>query len=148
MILWREKWKAFAIHFLATLVLAAGAAAIIFGLWFPSPFDKLVGGQELFLLVVGCDLALGPLMSLVIYNSRKGRRELIADYSVIAAIQIGALVYGLWVVASARPVYVVFAVDRLEIVAAADISPQELAAARVPEYRTRPLTGPKFVSAM
>ena len=146
MILWREKWKAFAIHFLATLVLAGGAAAIIFVLWFPAPFDKLVGGQELFFLVVGCDLALGPLMSLVIYNSRKSRKQLVFDYSVIGAVQIAAMVYGLWIVASARPAYVVFAIDRLEVVAAGSIKPDEVAAARLPDYRSLPWTGPRFVA--
>jgi hypothetical protein len=146
MILWREKWKAVAIHFAATLLLAAAAAAVIFGLWFPDPFDKLVGGQELFFLVVGCDLALGPLISLVIYNSRKSRKDLLFDYSVVGAVQLAALVYGLWVVAGARPAYVIFAVDRLEVVAAGDIRPSELAAATKPDYRSLPWTGPRFVA--
>ena len=76
MIVWREKFLATAIHFLVTLTLAAIAAALIFLVWFPDPFQTMIGGTELFMLVVGCDLALGPLMSLVIYNSRKSRRAL------------------------------------------------------------------------
>ena len=76
MIVWREKFVATAIHFLVTLLLAACAAALIFLVWFPDPLQTMIGGTELFMLVVGCDLALGPLISLVIYNSRKSRREL------------------------------------------------------------------------
>jgi len=146
MIAWREKWRAFAIHFLVTLLLALGAAAIIFGVWFPDPFDQMIGGQELFLLVVGCDLVLGPLISLVIYDSRKSRGKLIFDYSVIGVVQLAALAYGLWIVAGSRPVYVAFTRDRLEVVAAADIKPTELAAARDPRYRALPVTGPRYVS--
>ena len=146
MIPWREKWRAFAIHFVVTLILAAGAAAIIFGVWFPDPLDKLVGGAELFVLVVGCDLVLGPLLSLVIFDSRKSRRKLIFDYTVVGIIQLTALVYGVWIVASSRPVYVVFVGDRLEVVAAADIRPSELAAAQDPLYRTVALTGPRLVA--
>ena len=81
MIVWREKFVATGIHFLVTLTLAACAAALIFLVWFPDPFQTMIGGTELFLLVVGCDLALGPLISLVIYNSRKSRRA--ADHRLL-----------------------------------------------------------------
>jgi hypothetical protein len=146
MIPWREKLRAFAIHFAVTLLLALAAAAIIFGVWFPPPFDKLVGGAELFTLVVGCDLVLGPLISLVIYDSRKSRGKLVFDYCVVGFLQLFALAYGMWVVAGSRPVYVVFASDRLEVVSASDIRPDELAAARDPAYRDLPITGPRFVA--
>jgi len=145
MINWREKFRAFAIHFLATAALGACAAALIFLVWFPHPFATMIGGTELFLLVVGCDLALGPLVSLVIYNSRKSRRELVLDYSLVALVQLAAMVYGVYIVAGTRPVYVAFNTDRLEVVTARDINPNELAAARQPAYRTLPLDGPHFV---
>jgi len=145
MIVWREKFIATAIHFLVTLTLAACAAALIFLVWFPRPFATMIGGTELFLLVVGCDLALGPLISLVVYNSRKSRRKLIFDYTIVGIVQISALVYGILVLDSARPVYVAFNTDRLEVVTAVEISDRELAAARAPEYASLPITGPKLV---
>jgi hypothetical protein len=148
MIPWREKWRAFAIHFVATLLLAAGAAAIIFGVWFPDPFDKMVGGQELFVLVVGCDLVLGPLLSLVIYDSRKGRGKLVFDYCVVGVVQLAAMSYGVWIVAGSRPVYVAFSGDRLQVVSAADILPKELDAARDPLYHGLPVTGPRLVAVV
>jgi hypothetical protein len=148
MIPWREKWRAFAIHFTLTLVLAVGAAVVIFALWFPDPFDTLVGGDELFVLVVGCDLALGPLISLVIYDSRKSRGKLVFDYSVVAVLQISALLYGVWIISGSRPVYVAFSGDRLEVISAADILPAELAAARDSNYRSLPLTGPRLVAVV
>ena len=143
---WRKKLIAFCLHFLATAVLAAIAAALIFLVWFPHPFANMVGGTELFGLVVGCDLILGPLITLVIYNPRKTRRQLISDYSVVGAVQIAALVYGVYVVAGTRPVEVAFNRDRLEVVTARDIDAAELAAARAPEYRQLSLTGPRYVS--
>ena len=143
---WRKKLIAFCLHFLATAVLAAIAAALIFLVWFPHPFATMVGGTELFGLVVGCDLILGPLITLVIYNPRKTRRQLISDYSVVGAVQIAALVYGVYVVAGTRPVEVAFNRDRLEVVTARDIDAAELAAARAPEYHQLSLTGPRYVS--
>jgi hypothetical protein len=146
MIAWREKFLATTLHFAVTLLLTGIAAAIIFLVWFPHPMQSLIGGTELFLLVVSVDLALGPLMSLVIYNSRKSRRELITDYSIVAAIQIAALVYGVMVVAGARPVYYAFDTDRYEIVSAADLRKEELALAKDPQYAKLPWTGPRIVS--
>lgn len=145
MIVWREKLIATAIHFCVTAVLAAIAAALIFLVWYPPPFQKIMGGTELFMLVVGCDLVLGPLLSLVVYNSRKPRRQLVIDYSIIGIIQLGALVYGVIIVADTRPVAVAFSGDRLEIVSARDVSEENLADARDPQYATLPWTGPRYV---
>jgi hypothetical protein len=106
----------------------------------------MVGGTELFMLVVGCDLVLGPLISLVIYNSRKSRRKLVFDYAIVGTLQIVAMVYGISVVAGTRPAYVSFSVDRLEVATAREFTDAELAAARKPEYATLPLTGPRLVA--
>ncbi len=146
MIIWREKLFAFAVHFLVTLGIAAIAAALIFLVWFPDPFQTMVGGTRLFVLIVGCDLALGPLISLVIYNSRKTRRSLIIDYTIVGVIQIAAVIYGIYAISQWRPVYVVFVGDRFEIVSAGDVDPVDLKAAKEP-YNTLPKTGPRLVAA-
>src|SRR5690349_13406477 len=144
--LWRRKFFAFGIHFSITAVLGAIAAALIFVVWFPHPFATMIGGTELFVLVVGCDLVLGPLLSLVVYDPRKSRRALTVDYSVIGTVQLATLVYGVYVVAGTRPVEVAFSRDRLEVVTAREINDAELAAARLPEYARLSLSGPRFVS--
>jgi len=143
---WRGKSVAFGLHFLATLILAGLAAALIFLVWFPAPLADMIGGTELFELVIGCDLALGPLLSLVIYDSRKSRGKLVFDYAVVGVLQIAALIYGVYVVAGTRPVYVAFNHDRFEIVTARDIDPAELAKARDPAYARLPLDGPQLVN--
>jgi hypothetical protein len=148
MIVWREKLVATAVHFVVTAALAGAAAALIFFVWFPAPFHTMIGGTDLFLLVVGCDLALGPLLSLVIYNSRKSRRELIIDYTIVGIVQISALVYGVFIVAGTRPVAVAFVKDRIEIVTARDVEDAELAAARDPQYASLPWTGPRYVAVV
>ena len=52
MIAWREKWRAFALHFLLTLAVTAGAAALVFLFWFPAPFLQMLGGARLFAVLV------------------------------------------------------------------------------------------------
>jgi hypothetical protein len=148
MINWREKFIATGVHFGVTLLLAAAAASLIFLLWYPDPFDDMIGGAELFLLVVGSDLVLGPMMSLVLYNSRKTRLALLVDYTMVGVLQIAALVYGISIMADARPVYVAYSRDRYEIVLAGDLKEKELAAARDPRYSTVPWTGPKYVGVV
>ena len=145
-IVWRDRFRAFAIHFLLTAALGAVAAALIFLVWFPDPFHTMVGGTRLFELVVVCDLVLGPLISLVIFDRSKSRRELVTDYTIVGLVQLAAMIYGVYIVAGTRPVYVAFSKDRFEVVVARDILDTELAAAGDPAYAKLPFDGPHLVA--
>jgi hypothetical protein len=147
MIRWREKFIAFSLHFLVTLGLAAVAAAMIFLIWFPDPFEIMLGGVKLFMLVSICDLVLGPLTSFIVYDSRKTRRALVFDYTVIGVVQLTAFVYGVVAMANSRPAYIAFAKDQLEVVQAGDLADEDLAAAQ-PQYRSRPKWGPVLVGTV
>lgn len=144
MIAWREKFRAVLLHFLVTLAMAVAAAALIFLAWYPDPFQAMLGGTKFFLLITICDLVLGPLTSLIIYNSKKTRRALIFDYTVIGILQLAAFVYGVMSISNARPVYIAFVKDRLEVVRAEDLADKDLQAAQDP-YRTRPKWGPVLI---
>jgi hypothetical protein len=144
MIAWREKFRALSLHFLVTAGMAAIAAAVIFLVWFPDPFQAMMGGTRLFVLISVIDLVLGPLSSLIVYNSKKSRRALIFDYTLIGIVQLAAFVYGVMSIAHARPVYVAFVKDRFEVTLATDIEDKDLLAAKDP-YRTRPKWGPKVI---
>jgi hypothetical protein len=146
MINWREKFIAFLVHFVTTLVLAGCAAALVFLVWYPDPFQAMAGGFKFFLLITGVDLGLGPLISFVIYNSRKSRRELLFDYTLVGIVQLAAMAYGVYAIESARPVYVAFVGDRFEVVAAREIAEQDLAAGK-PPFNTLPKWGPQLVGA-
>jgi hypothetical protein len=145
MSLWREKTAAFAVHFLITLALSALAAALVFLAWFPDPYQEMLGGTQLFEIMVMCDLGLGPLTSFIIYNSKKSRRALVFDYTVVGVVQLAAFIYGIYAVANTRPAYVVFVGDRIEVVSAGEIDDADLAQG-AEGYRTRPQWGPQFVS--
>jgi hypothetical protein len=144
MIAWREKWRACSLHFMVTLAMAVAAAILIFFVWYPDPFDNMLGGSKFFMLVTLCDLVLGPLTSLIIYNSKKTRLALVFDYTVIGIVQITAFVYGIMSMADARPAYVAFVKDRLEVVLAVELADQDLLDAK-PPYDTRPRFGPLLV---
>lgn len=141
MIAWREKTTAFAVHFLVTLALSAIAGALVFLVWFPDPFQEMLGGTRLFEILVLCDLGLGPLTSFIIYSSKKSRRALLFDYSVVGIVQLAAFFYGLYAVANTRPVFIAFVGDRLEVVSAGEIDDADLARGG-DRYRKRPTWGP------
>ena len=144
MIVWREKLQAFGWHFVVTLALAIAAAIVIFFVWYPDPFQAMLGGTKFFMLITVCDLVLGPLTSLIIYNSKKTRRALVFDYTVVGIVQIAAFVYGVMSMADARPVYIAFVKDRFEVVIAKELADQDLQKAK-DQYRTRPKFGPVLV---
>ena len=139
--MWKAKFNAFLIHFFITALVALVAAVLVFKLWFPAPFSEMMGGTELFMLVVGCDLILGPLLSFIIYNPSKNVKILLADYAVVIVLQLGALVYGILVVAEARPAFLVFTVDRYVMVSAGELPPDELQKAIIPKWQSAPLIG-------
>lgn len=118
---WRDKFRASGIHLSLSLAVAALAALLVFGLWYPYPYREISGGRELFLLVVAVDVVLGPLITFVIFNRRKPLKELKRDLAFVVLIQLAALGYGLWTVFIARPVHLVFEVDRFRAVHAVDI---------------------------
>ena len=121
------------------------AALLVFGLWYPYPYRELSGGRELFVLVIACDAVLGPLMTLIVFNPAKSRREKFLDFGVIGLLQLGALLYGLSTVAQARPVHTVFEYDRFRVVHAGEVPPELLKLAPA-ALRSLPWTGPTYVS--
>lgn len=113
-------------HLVASACAAGVAAALVFGLWFPYPYDELVGGRDLFILVVSVDVVCGPMLTLILFDRNKSRRELIVDLSLIVLVQLAALGLGVNTMIQGRPVYLVFEVDRFRVVTAADIQKEKL----------------------
>lgn len=142
---WRDRLKASAIHLSASLVVAAIAAALVFGIWYPYPYREISGGRELFLLLVTVDVVLGPLITLAVFNRIKPLAELKRDLLIVVLLQLGALGYGLWTVSVARPVHLVFEIDRFRVVHAIDIAPEMLSKAP-PDIEALPLTGPTLLA--
>lgn len=136
-----SRLRAGGIHLLISMALAAVTGSLILGLWFPPPYLEMSGGLELLWLLIGVDVAIGPLLTLVVFNTSKPRSELVRDLSIIAALQIGALAYGLYTTAEARPVVLVFEQDRFRIIAANNVLQNELPKAQ-PAFQHLSLTGP------
>lgn len=131
----RAKIKAALIHLSITATLAVLVVLAVNHFWFPYGTLRFLKGWEIFLVLIACDIVLGPALSLVIFNQNKQRRERIIDYSVIAAVQLAALFYGLHMLSQNRLAFLVYTVDRYEAVSAGDLSKEEMAKAPNPKWR-------------
>lgn len=142
---WTFRLRAAAIHLGISVLVASAAAWLVFAVWYPYPYREVSGGRELFTMVVTVDVILGPLMTLIIFNRAKPRRELIRDLAVVALIQLAGLGYGLWSVFIARPVHLVFEFDRFRAVHAVDV-PEELLPKAAAGLAELPRTGPTLLA--
>lgn len=108
--------RAAGIHLAISLAIALGAGLLVWGIWYPPPFDALAGGRDLFLLIVAVDVICGPALTLVVFDRAKPRSELLKDLGLIGVVQCAALVYGLWSTFEARPLYLVHEVERFRVI--------------------------------
>ena len=142
---WKDRLRASGIHLGLSLCIAALAAWLVFGLWYPYPYREISGGRELFLIVIAVDVILGPLITLVVFNRAKPWTELRRDLIIVVLIQLAALGYGLWTVWVARPVHLVFEYKLFRVVHAIDI-PVELLDKTPTGITALPMTGPTLLS--
>jgi hypothetical protein len=123
-----SRWRAAGVHLLISAGIAAGVLAVMVAVWYPPPLFQAMGGVTLALILIGVDVVLGPALTLIVFRS--GKRRLKLDLAVIALVQVAALLYGCYVVALARPAYIVFVKDQFQVATAAQLSPELLAEAR------------------
>ncbi|WP_420464694.1 TfpX/TfpZ family type IV pilin accessory protein [Panacagrimonas sp.] len=112
------------IHLGISALIAMLAMLVIFQVWYPAPLSDLQGVDRLVLIMIGVDVVIGPLITLIVYNPAK--KSLRFDLGVIAMLQTLALLYGLQAIYDGRPAYVVFSVDRFEVVPVQDVNQDSL----------------------
>ncbi len=101
------KLKATGVHLSISVLIFIYLTYKIMYDWYPGPYFSVDGGWQGIRLVGAVDLVLGPLITFLIFDNRKKRREIVFDLMTIAVIQIGALAYGVHATYSQRPVAVV-----------------------------------------
>jgi hypothetical protein len=137
----RFRLLAAASHLAVSALIAAAVALVTLGVWYPGAIGQMAGGRKLFFLILGVDVVMGPLLTLVVFDKRKPRRELIRDLAVIASLQLAALAYGLHTLYIARPVALVHEPGRFRVLTAQEVQVADLPNARE-EYRQLSLSGP------
>lgn len=117
--------RAFSYHLLISIVIASLSMAVVFGIWYVSPLAKASGVGHIFILLIVIDVIVGPILTLLIANEKKPKKELKQDISIIGIIQICALFYGLYTISAGRPAFIAFEFDRFRLVAANEVQKEE-----------------------
>ena len=132
-----NRYSASAIHLAISLLVFLSFIAVLYFLWIPGDLFFMDGGWQGVKLVAMVDLVLGPLLTLLLF--KRGKPSLKFDMSVIASIQIAALLYGFYTTYNQRVVALVYADQRFstvtlseyrsssEVLEAKGIEPQPLA---------------------
>lgn len=130
---------------MGSVVVAGLAASMVFGVWYPGILADLGGVWSVFLILLGVDVVLGPLVTLIVFNTNK--KELRRDLLIVVVVQLLALAYGMHTVFAGRPAYLAFNSGQFDLVYASDIAPQSLSDATGTAYEALPIWGPAFVGA-
>lgn len=123
-------------HLALSFVVATGIALLVLEIWYPYPYQVMGGGMRLFWVILGVDIVCGPLLTWILIRPGKTRRALGVDLALIACLQCGALAYGVYALAVARPLAVVYEVDRFRVISYSDIPEEEIKAAPIPAWLT------------
>lgn len=116
--------RASSIHLAISLLVGVILLSLLWFVWYPSPMLTAIGGHEILLLIVGIDVFIGPLLTLVVFKS--GKRSLKFDLATIALLQIAALIYGTSTLWEARPAYVAALGDTFQVVQSTEVTDANL----------------------
>lgn len=99
-----HRLRASGIHLgLSTLIFLV-ALYLILVTWYPGFHFAVDGGWQGVRIMVGVDLVLGPLLTLIIFNPFKARKLIVFDLACIGLTQLGALIWGFYAIHSQHPV--------------------------------------------
>jgi hypothetical protein len=122
--------KALGLHLLSSAVVLTLILGSLYWGWYHWPGWYLANVTQVVLVMMGVDVVVGPLLTFVIANQNKPRRELTRDIGMIVAVQLVALIYGSTSLWNGRPLYYAFSDNCLSVVQAYDIEPEQIQLSR------------------
>ncbi len=81
---------------------------VVYFIWYPYPYYRVHSAIDVVKIILGVDLVLGPLITLLIFDTNKPRTVLARDMSFIILFQISALLWGIHVTYKMHPLFLVF----------------------------------------
>ncbi len=144
----KDKFTAFLTHLALSAAVAALSIYVVFFIWYPAPLYTAVGVTKIFLILLAVDIAIGPLITFIVY--KKDKKSLKFDLTVVALLQLTALGYGMHTVFDGRPAFVVFNVDRFTVTRAHDINTASIENAEKNDNKSAKISWmePKWVAAV
>ena len=135
-----NRWQAFGIHLAISVAVFIVLLAIILLVWFPGILFQIDGGWTGLQIVIGVDLVLGPLLTLIVFKAEKPSLKF--DLTCIGIFQALCLAGGVLVVYLERPVALILAYDTVYSLAADEFTDFDQDPAVLDQF---PGSYPKFV---
>lgn len=138
-----NRLKFFISHLSISLMIALLVIGLVFFVWYSMPLATAVGVTHIFLMMLAIDVIIGPTLGLIVY--KEGKKTLKIDLTIIILLQISALSYGMYSIAQGRPVWIVYYIDRFELVRNNEIIQDGIKQAE-PQYQHPSWFKPQFVA--
>ena len=129
-------------HLWPSLLVLAGFAGLLLLAWYPYPFREFAESDKFALALILSATIVGPAMTWLVY--KQGKRGLLLDLVVISLIQLAAFGWGALSLYQNRPYFMVFTVDRFEVLAGRDV---DFAWIRDARFLDKPSDGPVLLFA-
>jgi len=137
-----SKLRAFAVHLCGSIVIISLYLSLVFLVWYPYPYFAIEKVWDVIRVVIGVDIFIGPLLTLVVY--RAGKPSLKFDLTAIIIVQLSALIWGATVTYTQRPAYTALVSDNavFKIVSASEVDSRALTDSAL---KISPWSGPRMV---
>ena len=136
-----NRFQAAGIHLGFSFLIFIVLAYLVVFEWYPGFFFDTDGGWRGMRIIIGVDLILGPMLTLVVYKA--GKPGLKFDLGFIALLQTVCLIAGTYVVWAERPLAIVYVDSRFEVMTADDYTVHQL---DVPQFSLYPGDDPKWLA--
>lgn len=139
-----RRYNFFSFHLALSLFVGLVIILIVFLVWYPTPLATATGVTHLFLMMLAIDIVIGPILGLIVYkdNLKVFRRDL----SFICILQVIAMGYGVYTIAQGRPAWLVYSIDRFELVRNNELIYKDFDKIQE-EYKFPSWFGPKIVGS-
>ena len=138
-----KRLKFFLSHLFFLLLISLIVIGVVFFIWYPTPLATAAGVTKIFLMLIAIDVIVGPLLGLLVY--KEGKKTLKFDLSVIIILQISALFFGIFSIEKGRPVWLVYNVDRFELVRKNEIITEHLEQVK-PQFKQPSWLKPQYIA--
>lgn len=136
------RFRVFQLRLLASAALLLLVFAVVRLLWYPGAYFSISGAFKQFLVLAAVVIVVGPVLSAVVY--KPGKKGLTFDLWVLTGVELLVVLVAGYLLFQRQPHFAVFAVDRFEAVARAEVDISKLQTAL---DTTRPGHAPRLVFA-
>ena len=114
----------FAERLIFSAILFASFALVVRLFWYPDAHFYIDGAARRLLILASVILVLGPGLSTLLY--RPGKSKLLMDMGILLALEVAAIGIAATAIYADRPAFLVFAIDRFEVISADELDRQLL----------------------